>query len=221
MLVGHVAVGLAGKRMAPQISLGTLVLAALLADLLWCVFLIGGIEHVEIVHRGTKLMNSTVVSRIAFSHGLAPDLIWAALLAAVLFARSRNWRGLWIVSAAVVSHWVLDCATHNPDMPLAPGLQTVFGLGLWNSLPATLVVEGGLWALGIVIYLRAAKARSRISAYAFWGGAVLWTLAWYNNIAGPPPASDMRAAAISSLIFFGLVVLWAYWMDRLRQPVAA
>ena len=40
MLVGHVAVGLAGKRLVPQVSLGTLVLAALLADLLWGGFLV-------------------------------------------------------------------------------------------------------------------------------------------------------------------------------------
>jgi hypothetical protein len=36
MFVGHFAVGLAAKRVAPAVSLGTLVLAAMLADLLWC-----------------------------------------------------------------------------------------------------------------------------------------------------------------------------------------
>ena len=33
MLVGHVAVGLAAKRITPRVSLGTTVLAALLPDL--------------------------------------------------------------------------------------------------------------------------------------------------------------------------------------------
>ena len=218
MLVGHVAVGLAGKRVAPQVSLGTLVLATLLSDLLWCVFLIAGIEHTEIVRRGTRLMNSSVVSQIAFSHGLVPDLLWGALLAAAVFAFSRNGKAACLVGAAVVSHWVLDFASHNPDMPLAPGLRQVFGLGLWNSIPATLVVEGGLWALSIGLYLRATKSRSRLSPYAFWGGVILLTLAWYNNIAGPPPSSGMRTAAISSLIFFSLVVLWAYWLDHWTKP---
>jgi hypothetical protein len=46
MLVGHIAVGLAAKRLEPQLSLGTLVLAALLADVLWGVFLRTGLEQV-------------------------------------------------------------------------------------------------------------------------------------------------------------------------------
>src|SRR5215831_4439353 len=37
MLVGHFAVGLTAKRIEPAISAGTLVLASMLADLLWCI----------------------------------------------------------------------------------------------------------------------------------------------------------------------------------------
>jgi hypothetical protein len=142
-------------------------------------------------------------------------------LAAAFFAKSRSWKSAWLMGAVVLSHWVLDFASHNPDMPLVPGSGPVFGFGLWNSIPATLAVEGGFWALGIALYLRATKARSRISLYAFWGGVILWTLAWYNNIAGPPPASDMRIAATGSLVFFALVVLWAYWVEHLRTPIPA
>jgi len=47
MLVGHFAIGLTAKRVEPKISLGTLVLAAMLADFLWCVFMLAGIEHVQ------------------------------------------------------------------------------------------------------------------------------------------------------------------------------
>jgi hypothetical protein len=36
MLVGHFAVALLAKRVEPKISLGTLALAAMLADLLSC-----------------------------------------------------------------------------------------------------------------------------------------------------------------------------------------
>jgi len=47
MPVGHFAVGLAAKRIEPAISIGTLVMTAMIADLLWCVFMIAGIEHVQ------------------------------------------------------------------------------------------------------------------------------------------------------------------------------
>ncbi len=45
------------------------------------------------------------------------------------------------------------------------------------------------------------------------------TLAWYNNIAGPPPPNP-HTAPILSLVFFSLVVAWAYWMNRLRPAQA-
>ena len=47
MLVGHFAAGFAAKRIAPRISLGTLVLAAMAADFLWTGFMLAGIEHVR------------------------------------------------------------------------------------------------------------------------------------------------------------------------------
>jgi hypothetical protein len=47
MLVGHFAVGLSAKRIEPTISLGTLVLASMIADFLGCIFTIAGIEHVQ------------------------------------------------------------------------------------------------------------------------------------------------------------------------------
>ena len=47
MFLGHFAVGLAAKRTGPAISLGMLVLAAVLADLILFVLLILGIEHVD------------------------------------------------------------------------------------------------------------------------------------------------------------------------------
>ena len=47
MLVGHFAAGFAAKRIAPRISLGTLVMAAMAADFLGTVFMLAGIEHVR------------------------------------------------------------------------------------------------------------------------------------------------------------------------------
>jgi hypothetical protein len=104
-------------------------------------------------------------------------------------------------------------------MLLAPGTQATFGLGLWNSITATLVVEGGLWLLAIIFYVRATKPKNRAGTYAFWVGAVLFTLAWYGNITTGMDPNPVRAG-ISGLIFFTLIVAWAYWINRLR-PVRA
>jgi len=214
MLVGHIAVGLAAKRITPHVSLGTTVLAALLPDLLWCVFLLTGIEHVEL-KAGLGAVNYLGASDIAYSHSLLMDAAWGALLAGAYFLTRHYARGAWVLFAAVLSHWLLDFVAHGPDMALAPGVDRHFGLGLWNSVAATVVVEGGIWLLAIIVYVRATRPKGRTGVYAFWIVIVLLTVAWHGNIAGPPPAS-VRAMAASSLIFFSCVVAWAYWMNRLR-----
>ena len=48
MFLGHFAVAMAAKKVAPRPSLGTLVLAAQLADGLWPIFLLLGWERVAI-----------------------------------------------------------------------------------------------------------------------------------------------------------------------------
>jgi len=92
-------------------------------------------------------------------------------------------------------------------------------VGLSTSLHATLIVEGGFWLLAIILYARVTRSKNRWGVYAFWSVVALLTLVWYNNITGPPPPSA-RVAGISSLIYFSLVVAWAYWMNRLRPAQA-
>ena len=213
MLVGHVAVGMLAKRAEPRVSLGTYVLAALLADLLVFAFLLLGVEHVTFgSERGAA--NYFHAVNIAYSHSLAMGIVWGLLFAGVYLLWRRNLRGAWFLFAAIVSHWVLDFIAHKPDMPLAPGTHQAYGLGVWNSIPTTLVVEGGLWIAGIVIYARTNRARGWPGRVFFWIVAVFLTLVWYNNVAGPAP--NPRTAPVSSLTFFALVVLWAYWIDHLR-----
>jgi hypothetical protein len=216
MFVGHYAVGLAAKRFEPRVSLGTFVLAAMFADVVWCVAMLAGLEHVS-YQPGRGAANYLVASNIALSHSLLMDAIWAALFAGGYYLWRRYWRGAWMLFAAVLSHWVLDVLAHRPDMPLAPGLEERIGLGLWSSVPATIVVEGGLWLAAIILYARGTQPRNRAGVIAFWIGIALLTLLWLGNISGPPP-QDPRTAPVASLALFGLSIAWAYGMNRLRTP---
>ncbi|HLK68020.1 MAG TPA: metal-dependent hydrolase [Bryobacteraceae bacterium] len=214
MLVGHFAVGLAAKRIQPAISAGTLLLAAMFADLLWCFLMLAGIEHVQF-KPGLGVANYFVASDIVFSHSLLMDALWAGLLAAAYYWKRRNPLASWVIAGAVLSHWLLDWISHRPDMPLSPGLHRYFGLGLWGSIPASLIVEGGFWAFAVILYARATRPKGRVGVYAYWGVVAILTLAWYNNLAGPPPPNP-HTAPIASLIFFSLTVAWAYWMNKVR-----
>lgn len=129
MLVGHVAIGLLAKRATPTVSLGTLALAALLADLLWSMFLITGIEHVQFT-RETGAAHYLHASDIGLSHSLLAIAIWGAILAAIYFVKSRYLNGALMLAGLAVSHCVLDWISHEPDMPLMPGGNLRFGLGL-------------------------------------------------------------------------------------------
>ena len=214
VFVGHLAVGLAGKRMEPRISLGTWMLAVMLADLIVFPLLIAGIERFR-VEPGAVV--NRMVGEIPYSHSLLMDIVWAGLFAGCYFFWRRYQRGAWLLFAAVVSHWVLDVVSHRPDMLLAPGMHQALGLGLWNSIPATLLVEGGGWVLAIVLYVRASHAKRRAGIYGFWIGVVLLTVAWYGNIKNGMDPNPVRAG-VSGLIFFSVMVAWAYWMNRLREP---
>lgn len=221
MLVGHFAAAFAAKRIEPALSLGTAVLAAMLADVLAFSFVAAGVERFRIASEFEH--NRFVGENIVLSHSLVMDVLWGALLACAYFLWRRRSRAAWILLALVASHWMLDAISHRPDMRIGPGIPGAVGLGLWNSIPATLAVEGGTWLLAIVFYVRATRAAKRSGIYAFWIGIALLTLAWLANISAPPGAgsnSSSIAAALPSLVFFTLAIAWAYWMNRARASQA-
>ena len=94
--------------------------------------------------------------------------VWALLLGAAYYLVRRYRAGALMVAALVMSHWVLDFVTHRPDLPLYPGGTVRAGLGLWNSVPATLVVEGAMFVAGLWLYLTATRARDRTGVVALW-----------------------------------------------------
>jgi membrane-bound metal-dependent hydrolase YbcI (DUF457 family) len=218
MLVGHVAISLLGKRAAPQVSLGTLTLASMLPDLLGFVFVLAGLEHWRAIPGGRGI-ESRELYDIGLSHSLATDALWAALFAAVYHWRKRYGAGALMLFAAVLSHWVLDFISHRPDMPLAPGIAQVYGLGLWTSLPWTLAVEGGLWLASLIVYVRMTRAKNGASVIIFWLGVALLTMAWIPNFADSAPPPSVQSPIFGSivpLVFLCLIVAWAFWMNRLR-----
>ena len=216
MFVGHFGVAFAGKRWAPKTSLGSLVLAATLADLLWIIFNALGLEHVRITPGITRL-NALDLYDYPWSHSLATNILWGALLGGGYLLWKHYRPGAIVLFVAVVSHWVLDWASHRPDMPLAPGIHQYVGLGLYNSALGLLLVEGGLWVAGIVLYLRATRSRGLLGNIVLWAFIVLFTAFWLLSFNGQPPPS-IHVMVVVDLFLFPLVFAWLYWADSLRGP---
>jgi hypothetical protein len=217
MFIGHMAVALAAKRVTPSVSLAMLLLAAQWADVVWPVLVGLGVEHVSIDPGNTAFTPLDFVS-YPYSHSLATLVLWGIAVGGAYRGIAGGRRTVWVLSALVVSHWVLDLVTHRPDLPLYPG-GPKFGLGLWHSVPATLVVEVAMYAAGLWIYLRCTRARDGVGRWGFLSLAVFLLLAYAANVWGGPPPSVTAIVVAGGA---GAVVLtaWAWWVDRHRESVS-
>lgn len=215
MFIGHFAVGFAAKSIAPKSSLVPLLAAPLLADLLWPVFLLLGVERVQINPPGPNPFFRLTFLSYPWSHSLLMGVVWGGLFGAAYFLVTRYRTGAWVIALAVVSHWVLDVATHVPDMPLSPGSPTRLGFGLWRSVPATVAVEAVMFAVGVWLYTTATKPRDAIGRYAWWALVLLTTVAYVGNLRGSAPRT-VTALAWVAIIGSAVTIVLAWWADRHR-----
>lgn len=216
MFIGHFAVGFGAKRAMPAVSLGSLFLACQLADLLWPSFVLLGLERFEIDPGNTAVTPLDFVS-YPYSHSLVALLGWGLAFAVLYrFVRRGPWSAALTLAAVVLSHWVLDVASHRPDMPVTLHGPERLGLGLWNSVPATVAVELTLFAAGVVLYHRATVPRDRTGSIALWSLVGFLLTISFANLVSPPPPSTMAVAWTAQAVW--LIVAWGYWIDRHRQP---
>ncbi len=217
MFVGHFGVALAAKRIAPRTSLGTLVAAAVWIDLVWPALLLLGVERVRI-DPGNTAFTPLDFEWYPFTHGAVSVVLWSLAFGAAYLARTGDRRGAVVAGALVASHWVLDAVVHRPDLPLLWSGPKV-GLGLWESVPATLVVELALLAAGVALYARAFPARDATGRWTLAGFVAFLLVAYVANVFGPPPPSE-KAIAVGGFAQW-LFVAWAVWVDRHRAEARA
>lgn len=216
MFIGHFALGFAAKRVVPRASLATLFGAAQLADLLWPLLVAAGVERVRIAPGSTAFTPLEFVS-YPYSHSLAALIVWGAACGCIYATLGRaQARAAFVLAALVVSHWLLDFVSHRPDMPIYPGGPKV-GLGLWNSVPATIAVESAMYAVSLWIYARTTRPRDRRGRWGFIGLAVLLAMVYAGNIAGGPPPS-VDAIWIAAVVGFAVTLIWSWWADSHREP---
>ena len=213
MFLGHFGVAFAAKRAAPKISLGTLVFAAQFADLLWPILLLIGVEHVRIAP-GLLPASPLDFTSYPISHSLVAQIGWGALLGVVYFALKRDLSDALLLGALVPTHWILDFVAHLPDMPIYPR-GPKYGLGMWKSVPLTIVAEYALFAAGIALYLSVTQAKDKAGNLAFWSLVALLGILYPASLFGPPPPS-VQVLAVSALAIW-LTVPWAAWADRHRR----
>ena len=215
MFIGHFGVGFAAKKVVKKTSLGTLFLASQFVDLLWPILLILGIEKVEInpVNTGLTPLNFVYYP---FSHSLLAAIVWAFIFGLIYYLIKKDlgsaiWCGL-----LVPSHWILDLIVHRPDLPLFPGHSSpMLGLGLWSSVYGTIIIEVGIFLVGVYLYSKTTEPKNKTGSISLWILVIFLLLVYFMNIFGPPPNS------IDAIGYVGLsqfiLIAWGYWIDKNRQ----
>ena len=220
MNIGHYGVSLALKKADTKISLGLLFFAAQFVDILWAVLVLLGIERAEIVP-GITAANPIDYVYYPFSHSLVASLIWAGavyILFRILPAKtgSQQSKVALVMAAAVLSHFFLDLLIHRPDLPLSIGDSPTIGLGLWNYLIISYVVEGLIFLGGLWIYMKATTGKTFAGKYGILIFAAFLFLTNLMNLFGTPPP-DSQTLATFSLTTYLLSIGIAFWLDHKRS----
>jgi hypothetical protein len=216
MFIGHFATGFAARKIAPRGSLPAYLAAAQLPDLIWPVLLLAGVERATIAP-GDTAFTALRFDSYPISHSLVLDIVWGLLFAGGMWLATRSRRAAWASAALVVTHWLLDFATHRADMPILPG-GSRYGLGLWNSVPGSLAVESVLFGAGLALYARATEPLDAIGRYGLIGLVALLVAAYLGAAFGPPPPS-MAAVGVAGIAGGLLLLALAAWVDRHRAII--
>lgn len=216
MFIGHFGVGLAAKKIDKKPSLGTLFMAAQFIDLLWPILLLLGLEHV-IIEPGNTAVTPLNFVDYPISHGFFSVLIWSILFGLVYYIIKRNVKSSLVLGALVMSHWILDLITHRPDLPLFPWSDVKVGLGLWNSVALTIIVEGLIFIGGAYLYMKTTRAENRKGSIGLWSLLIFLAVIYVSNIFGPPPPAEGPIAILGLAQW--LLIAWAYWIDKNRSVI--
>jgi len=164
--LAHLGVGLAAKRIAPEIPVGYLVLGAYALDLVWGVFAVAGLEPYP--------KAGVVGAPAVWDHSLFMATVWSVLAGLVATWIGRRARTGVVFGLVVFSHWVVDFITHpmTAVFPTDTGLPLLFrgsplvGLGMYRTMTGVYVGEFGTLALGTIIYILARRRLNQIKTPA-------------------------------------------------------
>jgi membrane-bound metal-dependent hydrolase YbcI (DUF457 family) len=167
--VDHAATALLIKRRFPSVSLTPMLLSVQAMELAWV-----GLNYLGVERTTTEAAVHGVadvhLAYMPYSHSVGTAVAVAVLAWLIIekgFGRAALGRA---VSLGIVSHLVLDLATHGHDIVLWPGLSTPrLGLGLYEAAPiVAFIVE---FVYGIVCW------------YVYRGGPGLLALVALGNLA--------------------------------------
>lgn len=215
--INHAATALLIRRRYPNVPFIPILLSVQVMELLWVTLNYLGVERTT-TEPVVRYVGDIHLEFMPYSHSVATMLAVAGLswAAGTAFRRPRLGAAFGI---GVLSHLLLDLATHNGDIALAPfaGSQG-YGTYLYGRLPAlAFVVELGFGVLCWWVY------RGRLALLAVIVGFNLANLSlFFPAVPGLEGVLAGRSQLLVTVILIQIVVtLWAIWWAANRRPVGA
>ena len=200
--VDHAATALLVKRRYPSVSLIPLLLSVQAMELAWVALNYLGIERTT-TEATVRSVADIHLAYMPYSHSVAIPVSGAVLTWLIIekgFGKAALGRA---VGLGIVSHLILDLATHAHDIVLWPGWSTPkLGLGLYAAAPlAAFIIE---FVYGLFCW------------YIYRGGVGLFALISLGNLAnlsflspgvpGPEEYLAGRPLLLVTVIFVQIVV---------------
>jgi hypothetical protein len=219
LFIGHFGVAFALKKADKNISLGSLFLAVQFADILWASLVLLGVEKAAIVP-GITAASPLDLTYYPFSHSPVFSLLWggAAYITYRMISMRRGLRdnkAATIIGLAVMSHFLLDFITHRPDLPLFINSLGTYkiGLGLWNYLIPSIVVENLIFVGGLMVYLKSTKGTTVLGKYGMISLSIFLLIMNASSYFTP---LNLVTLVTSNLVINLFAVGLVFWLDPKR-----
>jgi len=150
--IAHIGVGFAAKKIAPNISVIYLIIAAELIEIVFFGFVAAGIENMPLTDKAPFS---------PYSHSVIMGLIWSLVAGLITLLISKNKKVSIIIGLLVLSHTILDIIASpklafyptDTKMPIFYNDSLSIGLGLWKHKTIAYIGEFGILITGFIIYL--------------------------------------------------------------------
>jgi hypothetical protein len=219
MIVGHYGVSFVATGAERRLPLWHTMIAVVWLDVVHSSLVLFGIEHATVVPGITAVVPMDI-TYYPYSHSLLAAVLWS-VVALGLYWRVGRRAAAWM-AFCVFSHWVLDLVTHRPDLPHLGGGPPKLGLGLWNSIAGTFVVEtaavfGPLGWLMRRSRPTTAARRWGLGILAVAGTAMFFTFPYVTF----PENADLAEAFALAMYLVVAVVAWKCEPEAMVQTASA
>jgi hypothetical protein len=150
--IAHIGVGFAAKKIAPDISVIFLIIAAELIEIVFFVFVAAGVENMPLPDKSPFS---------PYSHGVIMGIIWSVAAGFITLLISKNKKLSILIGLLVLSHTILDIIASpklafyptDTEMPIFFDNSLSIGLGLWKNKTVAFIGEFGIFTAGFIIYI--------------------------------------------------------------------